>query len=216
MKKPAEMFARLCIVVIVLSVPACGDAFIDKRAVKIGSQTWAAKNLDVTHFRNGDLIPEAKTDEEWIKAGQEGRPAWCYYNNDPENGEKYGKLYNWFAVNDPGGLAPEGWHIPGDEEWLQLTDYLGGEEIAGLTMKSSEGWHKDGNGNNDSGFNGLPGGSRSINGLFLGTRLYGFWWSSTETYYTNAKYRFLENYLDLVGNRSHNKGYGFSVRCVKD
>ena len=83
-------------------------------SVKIGSQVWATENLNVDRFRNGDPIPQAKTAEEWQNAGNNQQPAWCYYNNDPKNGESYGKLYNWYAVNDRRGLAPQGWHIPSD------------------------------------------------------------------------------------------------------
>ena len=99
--------------------------------VTIGNQIWMTKNLNVDKFRNGDPILEAKTDEEWQKAGEKKQPAWCYYDNDPKNGEQYGKLYNWYAVNDPRGLAPEGYHVPTDAEWTQLSDYLGGEDVAG-------------------------------------------------------------------------------------
>ena len=106
------------------------------KTVQIGTQVWMTKNLDVSTFRNGDPIPEAKTDEEWEKAGENKQPAWCYYNNDPGNGEKYGKLYNWYAVNDSRGLAPVGYHIPSDAEWTILTDFLGGEDAAGNKMKS--------------------------------------------------------------------------------
>jgi len=81
--------------------------------VKIGNQTWSKTNLEVKTFRNGDTIPEAKTDEEWQKAAKEGKPAWCYYKNK----KKYGSiLYNWYAVNDSRQLAPEGYHIPNDDE----------------------------------------------------------------------------------------------------
>ena len=76
--------------------------------VKIGNQTWMKKNLDVSKFRNGDIVPEVRSQEEWSNAALENKPAWCYYNNDQANGVKYGKLYNWYAVNDPRGLAPEG------------------------------------------------------------------------------------------------------------
>lgn len=110
------------------------------KSVKIGTQIWMTENLNVSTFRNGDAIPEAKTNEEWEQAGQNKQPAWCYYNNDPKNGAKYGKLYNWFAVNDSRGLAPEGWHIPTDYEWTVLTDYLGGGEFAGGKLKSKIGW----------------------------------------------------------------------------
>jgi uncharacterized protein (TIGR02145 family) len=97
------------------------------KSVIIGNQSWMAENLNTSKFRNGDPIPEVKTDEEWAKALKEGRPAWSYYDNDQKKGAKYGKLYNWYAVNDPRGLAPIGWHIPTDNEWTALTDYLGGE-----------------------------------------------------------------------------------------
>ena len=88
--------------------------------VIIGEQIWMLKNLDVEKFRNGDLIPEVKTDEEWIKAGENKQPAWCYYDNDSTNGVKYGKLYNWYAVNDSRGLAPDGWHVSSREEWNNI------------------------------------------------------------------------------------------------
>ena len=108
--------------------------------VKIGTQEWMTKNLDVATFRNGDPIPEAKTDEEWKKAWEEGKPAWCYYDNDPANGKKYGKLYNWYAVNDSRGLAPHRYHIPSDKEWWKLINFLGGKSVAGAKMKSTSGW----------------------------------------------------------------------------
>jgi uncharacterized protein (TIGR02145 family) len=110
------------------------------QTVTIGTQVWMTKNLDVSTFRNGDPIPEAKSNEEWEKAGENKQPAWCYYDNDPANGAKYGKLYNWYAVNDPRGLAPIEYHIPSDAEWTKLTDFLGGEGAAGTKMKSKSGW----------------------------------------------------------------------------
>jgi uncharacterized protein (TIGR02145 family) len=110
------------------------------QTVTIGEQIWHAKNLNVSTFRNGDPIPEAKTDEEWTRAGENKQPAWCYYDNDPANGTKYGKLYNWYAVNDPRGLAPAGYHIPTDLEWDALTAHLGGAKGGGKKMKSTSGW----------------------------------------------------------------------------
>jgi uncharacterized protein (TIGR02145 family) len=184
--------------------------------VTIGQQVWMTKNLNVATFRNGDPIPQAKTDEEWVKAGENQQPAWCYYDNDPKNEEIYGKLYNWYAVNDPRGLAPEGYHVPTDEEWTQLSDYLGGEDVAGKKMKSTSGWIENGNGSNESGFNGLPGGFRYDNGAFNLQGLSGCWWSASEDDSDYAYYRSL----------SHNDGYlirfvnfkeeGFSVRCLRD
>ena len=127
------------------------------QSVQIGTQTWATKNLETSKFRNGDAIPEAKTAAEWAAAAEQRKPAWCYYENDRANGTKYGKLYNWFAVSDPRGLAPKGWHIPSDAEWITLTGNLGGENAAGTKMKSSSGWKDNANGTNESGFEGLPG-----------------------------------------------------------
>jgi uncharacterized protein (TIGR02145 family) len=118
-----------------------GQNFIfQAQTVTIGTQVWTTKNLDVSTFRNGDVIPQASTDEAWEAAGENKQPAWCYYDNDPKNGTKYGKLYNWYAVNDPRGLAPAGYHIPTDAEWTVLTDYLGGESLSGEKMKSISGW----------------------------------------------------------------------------
>jgi uncharacterized protein (TIGR02145 family) len=109
------------------------------KSVKIGPQIWMTENLNVSTFRNGDAIPEAKTNEEWEQTGQNKQPAWCYYNNDPKNGAKYGKLYNWYAVTDPRGLAPAGWHVPSDAEWTTLDEHLGDD--AGNKMKSISGWN---------------------------------------------------------------------------
>jgi uncharacterized protein (TIGR02145 family) len=111
------------------------------QTVTIGTQTWTTKNLDVATFRNGDLIPEAKTDEEWKAAVENKQPAWCYHQNNTANGTNYGKLYNWYAVVDARGLAPTGYHIPTDEEWTVLSTFLGGEDVAGKKMKSSSGWN---------------------------------------------------------------------------
>jgi uncharacterized protein (TIGR02145 family) len=111
------------------------------QTITIGTQVWMTKNLDVATFRNGDTIPQVQTDKAWMNAGDNKQPAWCYYNNDPANGEKYGKLYNWYAINDSRGLAPVGYHIPSDAEWTKLTDFLGGESVAGTKMKSKSGWN---------------------------------------------------------------------------
>jgi len=184
--------------------------------VTIGTQVWMTKNLDVSTFRNGDPIPQAKTDEEWKKAGENKQPAWCYYNNDPANGAKYGKLYNWYAVNDSRGLAPVGYHIPSDAEWTKLTDFLGGNEVAGTKMKSTDGWKGNGNGTNESGFSGLPGGGRSNKGAVDDVGVYGYWWSSSENDTSNAWYRLLFCNHGDVGRLNYIKVKGFSVRCLRD
>jgi uncharacterized protein (TIGR02145 family) len=186
------------------------------QTITIGTQVWMTKNLDVATFRNGDPIPQAKTNEEWVKAGVNQQPAWCYYDNDPANGAKYGKLYNWYAVNDSRGLAPVGYHIPSDEEWIVLTGYLGGEDIAGTKIKSKNEWAEDGNGTNESGFSGLPGGCRDTNGSFLSIGKYGDWWSSTEYSAGSARTRGLNYSYGRVYRSDYGKGRGFSVRCLRD
>jgi uncharacterized protein (TIGR02145 family) len=107
--------------------------------VSIGKQTWMKENLNVAFFRNGDPIPEAKSKEEWISAGKQGKPAWCHYYNDPKNDEKYGKLYNWYAVIDSRGLAPIGWRIPEFDDMNLLDTYLWGD--VGLKLKNESGWN---------------------------------------------------------------------------
>jgi|GEM_PF-4973525 len=152
----------------------------DFATVEINGQVWMAENLNTDKFRNGDAIPEIKSDEEWKKACEEGKPAWCYYDNALAKGKKLGKLYNWHAVNDPRGLAPNGWHIPTKEEWDELTGYYGSD--AGLYLKSLDFGH----GNNESGFNALAGGRREYDPISgevffkgLGQYEFGYWWTST-------------------------------------
>jgi uncharacterized protein (TIGR02145 family) len=183
--------------------------------VTIGTQVWTSTNLDVSTFRNGDPIPQAKTDAEWKGAGENKQPAWCYYDNDPSNGTKYGKLYNWYAVNDPRGLAPKGYHIPTDAEWTKLSDYLGGSG-AGTKMKSTSGWKNDGNGNNSSGFSGLPGGYNSFIGTFIWFDFYGYWWSSSEDDTNSAWSRILGYSSGSVLRSYYYKVEGLSVRCLRD
>lgn len=186
------------------------------KTVKIGSYEWMAENLNVSHFRNGDVVPEIKTKEEWIKAGKDHKPAWCYYNNDPANGKKWGKLYNWYAVIDPRGLAPDGWRIPSAiEEWPALINFLGGEKVAGDKMKSASGW-TEGKGSNESGFSGLPGGERYETGTFYYGASDGSWWSSTEYYLGSVcVYSVNSNFIELYGTFPKPEG-GHSVRCVRD
>jgi uncharacterized protein (TIGR02145 family) len=189
---------------------------IQYNSVKIGNQVWMTENLNVDRFRNGDLIPEAKTKEEWNKAAEERRPAWCYYENDQANGAKYGKLYNWYAVKDSRGLAPAGYHIPTDDEWTTLSDLLGVETIAGNKMKSTTGWIKNGNGTNSSGFSGLPGGRRSFIGYFDGVGYSGYWWSATEHNTDIAYFRYLGGGSGNLPSLVIEKEKGLSVRCLRD
>ena len=140
------------------------------------SQIWMTKNLDLSNFINGDKIPQARNFQEWREAGEKERPAWCYYNFNPDNDKVYGKLYNWYAINDKRGLAPMGWHIPKREEWYQLLDALSFNSSpkpnyyrhcdknissAPKALKSKTLWEGDCFGcvgNNSSGFNAVPSG----------------------------------------------------------
>lgn len=186
-------------------------------SIRIGTQIWMNENLSVNTFRNGDTIPLARTKEQWYHCRHS---ACCYYNDDPANESKYGKLYNWYAVNDPRGLAPEGWHIPSDGEWADLTEFLGGENKAGVKMKSKRGWFGNGiaNGTNESGFSGLPGRKRFESGNFIDQGDEGYWWSSSLLYGTGTpSYRQLGHNNDfLISTITNNWGEGMSVRCIKD
>jgi uncharacterized protein (TIGR02145 family) len=191
--------------------------------VQICNQIWMGRDLDVYKYRNGDTIPEVRDLSQWRKLTT---GAWCYYNNDSLKGKIYSKLYNWYAVNDPRGLAPEGWHIPTDAEWYELENCLGGEHDAGSKLKTigtielGDGlWQSPNAGaTNESGFSGLPNGYRSNDGIFWANGSYGIWWSSTESIDDPSFvwYRVL-NYGNTSVTRANDlKVCGFSVRCVRD
>lgn len=186
-------------------------------AQKIGNQIWKVNNLNVDRFRNGDLIPEARSEEEWIRAGESKQPAWCYYENDSYGEETYGKLYNWYAVNDPRGLAPEGWHIPTKSDWEELIDYLGGEKqaakslLAPTELNGNDKWH--------SGFSAILVGYRNYSSaVFNGFGETSSWWSSVEKNEEEAYdcIIFYNNYEKKVLTSSWFKSEGKSIRCIKD
>ncbi len=182
--------------------------------VKIGHQTWMTRNLDVDHFRNGDPISEARTEQEWMNAGIQQQPAWCYFDNLELKGKIYGKLYNWYAVIDPRGLAPEGWHIPSDAEWTQLIENVGGEDLAGLALKGRLGWGENGGGKNSYGFTGEPGGWRTCEFSNDGTD--GLWWSSSEDNDSSTLNFNLFDLFNGCARCSNDKQDGLSVRCLRD
>ena len=185
--------------------------------IRIGTQIWSKVNLNVTTFRNGDPIPEGYQNSGWDDAGKHKKPVWSYYQNTPANGKKYGKLYNWYAVNDPRGLAPKGWHIPSVSEWETLIKYLGGKTAACLKLRSKYGWDGDYNGNNSSGFNGLPAGLVYPFGTSIGLGTQGAWWCTTELSITEAWGFYVLGRDDCTVEKSiHEKNYGISVRCIKD
>ena len=184
--------------------------------IVIGTQQWMRENLDVLTYRNGDIIPQVTDATAWaaLTTG-----AWCYYNNDVANGAIYGKLYNWYAVNDSRGLAPTGWHVPSDAEWTTLSATLGGDAVAGGKMKTTgiTRWTTPNTGaTNESGFAGLPGGFRDGSGTFNSVGGYGFWWSSTEFTAATAWYRYLFYNFGTIYRFDYGKRYGFSVRCLRD
>ena len=185
--------------------------------VTICSQTWTKTNLNVTKYRNGDVIPQVTDPTKWVSLTT---GAWCYYANTSSNGTTYGKLYNWYAVIDPRGLAPVGYHIPTDTEWTTLTTCLGGEIAAGGKMKETGTTHwttPNTDATNSSGFTGLAGGIRQLDGPFYGIGISGWWWSSSVGYSpSRAKSRNLHYLNGIVYNDNPYKISGFSVRCLKD
>ena len=185
--------------------------------VTIGTQTWAACNLNVSEYSDGTSIPEVQDPTAWaaLTTG-----AWCYYNNDSANGAIYGKLYNWYAVNDPKGLAPVGYHVPSQTEWSTLYTVLGGYDINGGAIKEAGTIHwldPNTGATNNSGFTGLPGGNRNNNGvLFSGINSQAYWWSSTANNATTAWFRNIYFFTSDLNESFINKKCGLSVRCLKD
>lgn len=199
------------------------------RTVKIGNQIWMTENLNVDTFRNGDKIPQAKTKEEWVRASKSGKPVWCYNQNLSSNGLKYGKLYNGYAVTDPRGLAPEGFHIPTEQEWNVLMEHVKTPEILQSTLY----WTPIPNENaskNGTRFAALPGGLRRWDGSFIDVGYDADWWSSTESAnpfievmpddkYALSTFRIISsggNTNMSVSQPMTTKGFGLSVRCLKD
>jgi uncharacterized protein (TIGR02145 family) len=186
------------------------------KTVIIGNQVWMAENLKVTHYRNGRTIPNVPDAGAWrgLATG-----AYCGYNNDTSNVAIYGRLYNWYAVNDSSNIAPTGWHVPSDTEWQILVDYLGGESIAGGTMKEAgmDHWVSPNIGaTNESGFTALPGGQRSANADFLEMPRGGYFWSSTGSIGSPAWFRLLHFSNPTVARLNYSHLLGLSIRCVKD
>ena len=196
-------------------LPSVEKSPAQEEFIEIGGVKWAAENLATYHFSNGDSIPQARTIAVWRKAVEERTPAWCYFINDTTNTRSYGIIYNWYAVTDPRGLAPEGWKVPTNEEWSQLIDYAGGTRIAGKKLKSRYGWKDAGNGTNDFGFNALPSGSRYADGSFGPLETHAYFWTATQDGNSHAWIRAFNNQNELVKVESYYKGCGFSVRLVK-
>jgi uncharacterized protein (TIGR02145 family) len=183
--------------------------------ITIGTQVWMVENLKTTKFRNGEAIPTVSSGTDWIALTT---AAYCDYDDLAANGNTYGHLYNWYAVNDSRNIAPAGWHVPTDAEWQILVNYLGGISIGGGKMKETgtSHWTSPNTGaNNSSGFTGLPGGSRLTDGNYYSIGDSGDWWSNS-TVGIDAAYRSLYYNNANVNSLSTSKKTGFSVRCIKD
>jgi len=201
------------------------------KAVKIGYQWWMAENLKLTKYRNGEAIPKVTNTGSWagFYTG-----AYCNYDNNDNNADTYGSLYNWYAVNDSRNIAPEGWHIPTDAEWKYLEMHLGmsyseADDTGGRgtnegdKLKSTSGWNSNGNGTDDYGFAALPAGFRRHYGVFDDIGGDAYFWSASEAFDPdNPEHSFIAWYrlLDYSGSgvyrQNYNKRSGFSVRCVRD
>ena len=202
----------------------------------IGNQVWMAENLRTTKYNDGSAIPLVTVKEEWKALTT---PGYCYYNNttNADSIKKYGALYNWYAV-DKKKLAPTGWHVPTDAEWNTLKKYLiangynwdgttTGNKI-GKSMAAKTDWIEVGNlvaigaigndltKNNKSGFSAFPGANRTSNGHFAGIGNHSSWWSATEDDASTAYKHNLPCFGSDLMRLSLNKGYGNSVRLVRD
>lgn len=186
------------------------------RTITIGNQVWMADNLEVTHYRNGDTIPCITDTAAWSSLSS---GAHCYYNNDIKNIAGYGRLYNWHAISDSRGIAPEGWHIPDDEEIATMINSLGGDTISAGKMKEGGTAHwliPNEGAANESGFSALPGGYRFNNGSYHTMGSNGYWWSATRSYEMYAwSPRLYAGFAD-VRREPYYQQYGFAVRCIKD
>lgn len=199
------------------------------QTVKIGNQWWTAENLKVTHFRNGDMIPHVEDDVEWYRLSTS---AFCEYDNNPDNVDTYGLLYNWFAAIDHRNIAPEGWHVPTDEEWKQLEITLGmsqlevditghrgtdqGSQLAGNPDLWNAGELVNNTALGSSGFSSLPGGYRGFAGYFYNMGSNTYFWSSTHSHRDSAAKRSLSFDRPSIYRANGGKRFGFSVRLVRD
>jgi uncharacterized protein (TIGR02145 family) len=175
----------------------------------IGTQVWTVENLNVTHYRNGDSIPNVTDYMQWSNLNATG--AYCNYENKASNAGVYGRLYNWYALSDNRNICPSGWHVPSDADWVTLTSYVGENPARQLKQRGTFNWSSPNYlASNNSGFSALPGGCRDHWGSFLFLHYSGFWWS-VDAWYFN-----LESDSSEAYRGGFDKNTGFSVRCIKD
>ena len=186
------------------------------KEIAIGNQVWSSSNLDVSVFSNGDPIPEINSEADWQKNGLLGKSAYCVYEKSNPDLLPYGKLYNWYAVNDSRGLCPTGWRVPSSSDWETLIKYLGGKDNAGYKLKSDNGWRNDGQGDNILMFNGLPGGSRTSYGIPKGLGFHGYFWTTTISNNNDAIGYFIRYYDRSINMGIGSMTFGYSVRCIKN
>jgi uncharacterized protein (TIGR02145 family) len=185
------------------------------KTVKIGTQTWMAENLKVTKYNDGTSIPVITDKKAWDTTNT---AAMCEYDNSNANGTTYGKLYNFYVV-ESSKVCPIGWHVPSDQEWITMINFLGGDSIAGNKMKAIDNtlWtNLSSNSTNSSGFSGLPGGNRWADGVFDGITRHTTWQTSTEANSTSSFGRYISNTTANVGRSWTSKRYGLYIRCLKD
>lgn len=191
--------------------------------VTIGTQVWMVENLNTTRYSNGDTIPNVTDYTQW---GHLTTDAYCNYSNSSGQAITYGRLYNWYTINDPRKIAPAGWHIPYFSDWLKLMDYLGGDSIAGGKLKETgtKHWRSPNYGaSNETGFTALPGGMRAgyhpiihSYGFFGYILSYGLWWTASEAINDNAMYILMSDFSNSTSYGYRSKEDGLSVRCIKD
>jgi uncharacterized protein (TIGR02145 family) len=181
--------------------------------IVIGNQVWLKENLNVTKYRDGGSIIDLTDLNNWSEVNN-SYGAYSNYNNDTNLSAIYGKLYNWYAANNSRGICPVGWHVPTQKEWHELIDFLGGNAIAGGSLKENgtTNWYSPNvGGSNISGFTALPSGYRELDGTFQSLGYTTYIWSSTE-FYALA----LGNNENNIGSTFADRSEGFSVRCVMD
>ncbi len=182
-------------------------------SVVVNGQEWMRSNLKVSHYRNGDEIPQFAYND-WLNATN---GSFALYNNDLSNEVLFGKLYNWYAVIDSRGLCPVGWHSPSIIEWRKLLDFLGGSEVAGGKLKSEFGWDvSNSNATNEIDFDALPGGYMTTVQSSLNIGKLGNWWCNQSIDIENAWNFALNSNSNYSYFLSESKRYGLSVRCVRD
>jgi uncharacterized protein (TIGR02145 family) len=186
--------------------------------VLIGTQCWTVQNLKTTKYADNSIITNITTPNNTWESATYG--AWSHYDNSSSNNATYGKLYNWYAVEDSRNICPVGWHVPSNSEWTTLTNYLGGIAVAGGKMKTTgtSHWNNPNTGaTNSSGFTGYPGGYRASDGNFGTMRQHGYWWSATGSSATQAYFwRLDDDKPDILNGTNLPKTFGISVRCIKD